>query len=233
MLLGLQALHKKNVLHRDLKPANLLISTENVLQITDFGLAVMNPPPTKPMTREVITIWYRPPELLLGSNKYGTEVDMWSAGCILYEMITKNVLFRASMDSDIEELKTIFMVAGLPTKQWPEWTNFAASKLFLECGDSRYEGKSLENFLKLTIPREFEDAIDLLLNVLNFNPQKRFNVDQALEHPFFNADDGFLDPEKLPKLEFPDSHQSIMNHCSVLEKKDVSKVKRPIMVHLE
>lgn len=212
MMLGLQALHEKKVLHRDLKPANLLINVDNVLQITDFGLAVMNPPPGKAMTSKVITIWYRPPELLLGSEHYGPEIDIWSSGCIIYEMITHNVLFRAAMDSEIEQLIAIFSVCGLPDSQWPEWKNLPYSKNFLRPGDRRFANKSLRSFLDRTIPQQFSSCIPLLLKILNFNPSKRIGIDEILKDPFLASDNGELESEKLPKLNLPDSHQVLFGY---------------------
>ena len=225
LMLGLQALHSNNVLHRDLKPANLLISHDNLLQITDFGLAMRETSKVHPPTREVITIWYRPPELLLGVDDYGSEIDIWSAGCIIYEMITRNVLFRGAMDSEIEELSTIFSICGLPNEQWPEWRVLPNAQAFLHPHDHRYTGKSLEEYLNKTIPEDFKLAIPLLLDLLRFNPKQRIDVNKALQHPFLCSENDELEPSKLPKLTFPDSHQSI------LEKNDkithLPKPKRP------
>ncbi len=91
---------------RDLKPQNILLSKDHVLKIADFGLARAFVPPVRPLTHEIVTLWYRAPEILLGCKTYALPVDMWSVGTIIAEMATKNVLFPG--DSEIDELYKIF-----------------------------------------------------------------------------------------------------------------------------
>jgi cyclin-dependent kinase 12/13 len=87
LLSGLQHCLENGVLHRDIKPSNLLIDKNGVLKIADFGLANLYlPNKTRPLTSRVVTLWYRAPELLLGSTDYGVGIDLWSAGCLLAEM---------------------------------------------------------------------------------------------------------------------------------------------------
>lgn len=93
LLSGIAACHKSRIIHRDLKPQNILLGTKDDLKIADFGLARAFSIPMRPYTKEVVTLWYRAPELLLGANEYSTPVDMWSAGCIFAEMVTKRALF--------------------------------------------------------------------------------------------------------------------------------------------
>lgn len=96
LLLGLKHCHENGVLHRDIKTSNLLLSKDGVLKIADFGLATsFDPARTQPMTSQVITLWYRPPELLLGATFYGVAVDLWSAGCILGELLMGQPIFPA------------------------------------------------------------------------------------------------------------------------------------------
>jgi cyclin-dependent kinase 12/13 len=139
MLDGLHSLHHNRIIHRDIKASNLLVNGEGVLKIADFGLARPQVDEPYHYTANVITLWYRPPELLLAQNKkpsvvYSTYVDMWSAGCILAEMIFRAPLFKGK--TELELLDGIFRVLGTPTKEthpnlWPaqEWTEIPANRL--------------------------------------------------------------------------------------------------------
>lgn len=132
MLRGLHYLHDEvRVVHRDLKPCNLLINTHGVLHIADFGLARVLPehhhdaeegghvPP--PMSGHTVTMWYRAPEVFLGSTSYGTAIDMWSAGCVVVEMVLREPLFKAETDVDL--LGKMFHLLGVPTEEtWPGYT---------------------------------------------------------------------------------------------------------------
>jgi cyclin-dependent kinase len=118
LLKGIAHCHDKKILHRDLKPQNLLISKNNILKIADFGLARASGIPVKGFTHEVVTLWYRPPDVLLGSQKYTSSIDIWSVGCIFAEMVNMRPLFPGQKEGD--ELKRIFKVLGTPNNQvWP------------------------------------------------------------------------------------------------------------------
>eukprot|EP00415_Alexandrium_ostenfeldii_P004965 UN4965 len=117
LLSGIHACHVRMIIHRDLKPQNILIG-ENGLKICDFGLARVYTLPVKLYTHDVITLWYRAPEILLGVQKYGPEVDMWSAGCIITEMATSYPTFPG--DSEIGTIFKILKLLGTPTEEsWP------------------------------------------------------------------------------------------------------------------
>jgi cyclin-dependent kinase len=108
------------VLHRDLKPQNLLIKDNEILKLADFGLARAFGIPVKNFTHEVVTLWYRAPDILLGSKNYSTSVDMWSVGCIFAEIVTRLPLFCGRNEQ--EQLNKIFVARGCPTEQ--EWPGF-------------------------------------------------------------------------------------------------------------
>ncbi|PNF18039.1 Cyclin-dependent kinase 7 [Cryptotermes secundus] len=117
-LQGLEYLHINWILHRDLKPNNLLVNCNGVLKIGDFGLAKFYGSPNRIYTHQVVTRWYRAPELLFGARMYGTGIDMWAIGCILAELLLRVPFFPG--DSDLDQLTRIFQVLGTPTDEmWP------------------------------------------------------------------------------------------------------------------
>ena len=116
LLLGLDYCHSNRVLHRDLKPQNILVNKENLnIKLADFGLARTYYHPLRQYTHEIITLWYRAPQVLLGTEKYSQTVDLWSVGCIFYELAHKKCLFCG--DSEIDQLFKIFKVLGTPNQK--------------------------------------------------------------------------------------------------------------------
>lgn len=109
LLRGLSYCHKRMVLHRDVKPQNLLISEMGELKLADFGLARAKSVPSHTYSHEVVTLWYRPPDVLLGSTEYSTSLDMWGVGCIFVEMITGMAIFPGIRDT-YDQLDKIFKV---------------------------------------------------------------------------------------------------------------------------
>lgn len=184
---GLAFCHSRRVLHRDLKPQNLLIDREGSLKLADFGLARAIGIPVRTYTHEVVTLWYRSPEILLGSKHYSTAVDMWSVGCIFAEMACKIPLFPG--DSEIDELYKIFRVLGTPNEfSWPgisDLPNYKADfpcwpEVDLECVINSRDPKSEKVSMNLDA-----DGIDLLQKMLIYEPGKRISAKQALLHPYF------------------------------------------------
>ncbi|KEY64313.1 hypothetical protein S7711_06357 [Stachybotrys chartarum IBT 7711] len=177
LLKGIDFCHKNRVLHRDLKPQNLLINNKGVLKLGDFGLARAFGIPVNTFSNEVVTLWYRAPDVLLGSRTYNTSIDIWSAGCIMAEMFTGRPLFPGTTNED--QIVRIFRIMGTPTERtWPGITQLPEYKPTFQM----YATQDLRSILPAIDPT----GIDLLQRMLQLRPELRINTTEALQHPWFN-----------------------------------------------
>jgi cyclin-dependent kinase 17 len=161
LLRGLAYCHIRQILHRDLKPQNLLINQKGELKLADFGLARAKSIPTKTYSNEVVTLWYRPPDVLLGSTDYSTHIDMWGVGCIYYEMVCGKPLFPGTKVED--ELYLIFKTLGTPDDN--EFPGISTNNEFLELNLPKFPPFDLMNISKL-VPRLDSNGVDLLASYL-------------------------------------------------------------------
>ncbi|KAM9210304.1 cyclin-dependent kinase 3 isoform 1-T1 [Dugong dugon] len=206
LLQGVNFCHSHRVIHRDLKPQNLLINELGAIKLADFGLARAFGVPLRTYTHEVVTLWYRAPEILLGSKFYSTAVDVWSIGCIFAEMVergtkhghreatgsvllgrevTRRALFPG--DSEIDQLFRIFRTLGTPSEAtWPGVTQLPDYKGSFP----KWTRKGLEEI----VPNLEPAGKDLLMKLLQCDPSRRISAKAALAHPYFSAE-----PSPVPR----------------------------------
>ncbi|CAJ0954854.1 unnamed protein product, partial [Mesorhabditis belari] len=182
LLRGLTFCHQKKILHRDLKPQNILLNERGELKLADFGLARAKSVPSRTYSHEVVTLWYRPPDVLLGSTNYSTSLDMWGVGCIMAEMCTGRALFPGSRDV-ADQLHTIFSIRGTPdTTSWPQVLQLPHYNPVI------YPPKDELTWIKVHSSLfRLHNGLDLLSLLLQLNPSARVSASLALLHPFFSA----------------------------------------------
>jgi len=200
LLEGLAYCHAQKVLHRDIKGSNLLISNDGQLKLADFGLArAYDNEKSKVYTNRVITLWYRPPELLLGATAYGPSIDMWSAGCIFAELLMRKPILPGK--NEFEQIDLIFKLLGTPDEQsWPKCKDYQYYDLIMSQTPRKYQNRFEEKFGSLE-----PLAKDLLRKLLAMDPENRINADDALDHSYFWSDPVPATPAELPK--YPPSHE--------------------------
>ncbi|KAI3629657.1 hypothetical protein MIR68_011092 [Amoeboaphelidium protococcarum] len=185
ILQGIAYCHQKRILHRDLKPQNLLISKKLELKLADFGLSRAFGVPVRSYSNEVVTLWYRAPDVLLGNKSYDTSIDIWSIGCIMGEMVNNRPVFPGTSVND--QLHKIFQILGSPNQTvWPGYDKLpnAASMLQSDTEEMTLMQYQREN-LQQVFPRMDANALSLLELLLQLDPLKRISAQEALDADFF------------------------------------------------
>ncbi|KAF0989128.1 hypothetical protein HZS_100 [Henneguya salminicola] len=193
LIRAIEYCHSHRIVHRDLKPQNLLLDSEGIIKIADFGLARGLGFPIRAYTHEIVTLWYRAPELILGAARYGFSVDIWSLGCIFAEMALTQPIFHG--DSEIDQLFKIFQILGTPDEDsWPAAKTYQNFNLIFPKWN---ELETLGDDLSLLAT----EGVDLFKKFLAYNPPYRMTAKAALEHPYFDDfDPGLLPPAPLPTV---------------------------------
>ena len=187
--------HENFVLHRDIKPNNLLIAADGEVKLADFGLARSFSDPYRPMTHQVITRWYRPPELLFGARFYSGAVDVWSMGTVFAELILRAPFIAGN--TDVHQLELICNTIGTPTEEnWPGVSKLEGFLKYDKVGTVPVRGK---DFYLSRFGTVGSVGVDLLMSMLALDPRKRCTARQVLEHKWWSSDPRPTAKEDLPK----------------------------------
>ena len=195
VLHGLAYCHDRGVLHRDLKASNVLVDNTGCVKLADFGLARRTASLAKQLawTARVITLWYRPPELLLGAAHYGPEVDCWSVGCIMAELILGRPLFAGM--NETEQIELIYSICGSPSEDnWPGVTRLPFYTIMQPVAPIRRR-------LREALGQQHQATVDLLEGLLTLDPGKRISAERAASHAYFRTQPLPCAPHQLPQVE--------------------------------
>ncbi|XP_054740271.1 cyclin-dependent kinase 10 [Anastrepha obliqua] len=200
VLNGLKYMHSRYIIHRDLKVSNLLMTDQGCVKIADFGLARLFGEPATPMTPQVVTLWYRSPELLLGSATQTTAVDMWAVGCILGELLSHKPLLPGN--TELGQLDLIIDLLGTPSENiWPEFSKMPALENFTL-------KKQPYNNLKPKFQYLTAAGLRLLNFLFMYDPKKRATAEECLQSSYFKEPLLPCDPKLMPT--FP-QHRNLTN----------------------
>jgi len=228
-LKALKFIHSSEIIHRDLKPSNIFIDSECHIKVGDFGLArsvanTLKDGSVPVLTDYVATRWYRAPEILLGSTKYSKAVDMWSLGCIFAELLTGKPLFPGT--STLNQLNKVLELTGKPNAEDIEAIQSNLASTMLESMPA-IKTKSFKSMFPNASPK----ALDLLQKLLQFNPNKRITVEEALEHPyvsFFHHPEEEIVCDRVIKIPMDDNHKYTVKEYRQKLYDDILKRKREI-----
>ncbi|KAI9744312.1 MAG: TFIIH complex serine/threonine-protein kinase subunit kin28 [Claussenomyces sp. TS43310] len=185
--------HENFVLHRDIKPNNLLIAADGEIKLADFGLARSFADPYRVMTSNVITRWYRPPELLFGAKHYSGVVDIWSVGLVFAELVLR-VPYVAG-DTEVHQINLICQAIGTPNEDnWPGVSRLPEYTV----PDPPHPVRERESFLA-TFGTAGHEGVDLLMSMLVLDPRRRITARRVLEHPWWASEPKPTEKEDLPK----------------------------------
>ncbi|KAH9676701.1 protein IMPAIRED IN BABA-INDUCED STERILITY 1 [Citrus sinensis] len=191
LLHGVEHCHLRGIMHRDIKASNILVNNEGILKLGDFGLAnILTSKNKQKLTSRVVTLWYRPPELLMGSTNYNVSVDLWSVGCVFAELLIGKPILKGR--TEVEQLHKIFKLCGSPPEEYWKKSKLPHGDMFKP--QNPYEGCLRERCKDFT-----PTAVDLIDTCLSIEPYKRGTASSLLMCEYFTTQPYACDPSSLPK----------------------------------
>jgi cyclin-dependent kinase 12/13 len=219
ILSGVCFLHEHSVMHRDIKAANILVNAQGEIKLADFGLGLLVTGSRSLYTNPVVTLWYRAPELLLGSNSYTMSIDVWSVGCCFAELLNSGPIFNAPNEPKM--LEQIYQHCGSPNEE--TWPDISQLRFFNDLQPKKVYPRVLSTLFKDN-PKVDSVTMDLLDKMLIMNPNERITAKQALEHEYFTTQPLPCDSKELPMPE-KEGHDYEMRYIFVDNKQTKTEQK--------